>query len=81
MRRPKWGDTVRVNDDVPPMMRPGCLASVCGMREIETAEQAGQFGCAIGTVVFLVEFGDGSSLEIPGAFLDVEDDGAEGTED
>lgn len=76
MRRPSWGDTVRIKDGAPPVMRPGRLAAVCGMREVEIAEQASQFGCVIGTVLYLVEFGDGSSVEIPEVLLKIAiDDG------
>ena len=58
-------------------MRPGSLASVCGMREVKSSELAARFGCPIGTTLYLVEFGDGFSLEIPAALLEVaEADGA-----
>jgi hypothetical protein len=71
MRSPTWGDTVRIKNDASQAMRPGSLAAVCGMREVETVEQAKQFGCAIGTTLYLIEFGDGSSIEVPEAFLEV----------
>jgi hypothetical protein len=76
VRRPTWGDTVRVKHDAPTAMRPGALASVCGSRTAETTDQANHFGCAIGTTLLLVEFSDGSSLELPEALLEVvRDDG------
>jgi hypothetical protein len=75
MSRPTWGDTVRIKNHTSPAMRPGNLAAVCGMREVETPEQAKQFGCAIGTTVYLIEFGDGSSVEIPEAFVEVANEG------
>lgn len=81
MRKPTWGDTVRVKDDVPPAMCPGRLAAVCGMRKVETSEQANQFGCGIGTVVYLVEFEDGSSVEIPEELLEIADDDAKVPDD
>ncbi|MCC7363283.1 MAG: hypothetical protein IT303_02840 [Dehalococcoidia bacterium] len=64
MRSPTWGDTVRIKKGASPEMRPGALASVCGMREVETAEQAKQFDCEIGSTLYLIEFGDGWSTEI-----------------
>lgn len=76
MTSPSWGDTVRIKDSASPTMRPGSLAAVCGMREVETAEQAKQFGSAIGTTLYLVEFGDGSSLEIPEEYVEVANDNA-----
>ena len=49
---------MRVKADASAEQRPGSLAAVCGMREVETEEQANEFGSAIGTVLYLVEFGD-----------------------
>ena len=69
MSRPTWGDTVQIKDHVSQPMRPGSLASICGMRELETAEQAEQFGCGIGTTVYLVEFSDGTSMELAEDFV------------
>lgn len=74
MRSPTWGDTVRIKKGASPEMRSGSLAAVCGMREVLTAEQAKQFGCAIGTTLYLVEFGDGRSVEIPAEFVEVAND-------
>ena len=65
MDRPTWGDTIRINDDAPDDMRPGWLAAVCGMRELENDDQAKQFERAIGSRVLLVEFGDGHAIELP----------------
>lgn len=71
MKRPTWGDTVRIKDHAPPQMRPGNLASVCGMRTVETREQAKVFGCPVSTTVFLVEFSDGSSIELADFYLEM----------
>jgi hypothetical protein len=73
MTSPTWGDTVRIKEGAAPEMHPGALAAVCGMREVETVEQAKQFNCAIGTILYLVEFDDGASLEIPEACLELAD--------
>ena len=64
-----WGDTVRVNEAAEPMRRPGSLAEVVGLREIEDETQARCFGAAIGTKLYLIEFGDGVSIEIPEAWI------------
>jgi hypothetical protein len=75
---PTWGDTVRVKASANIEMRPGALAAVCGLREVETAEQARQFSCPIGTTLYLIEFGDGESIEIPAASVElVADEGSE----
>lgn len=66
-----WGDTIRIKMGASTESRPGALATVCGMREVETPEQSEQFGCPIGTTLYLVEFGDGTSDEIPEEFVEV----------
>jgi hypothetical protein len=47
-----WGETVRVVTTASEMHRPGTLCSVCGMREADVR------------LLYLVEFGDGESVEI-----------------
>ena len=74
MSTPTWGDTARIKNSASTEMRPETLAAVCGMREVETPEQSQQFGCAIGTTLYLVEFGDGASVEIPEQFVEVAND-------
>jgi hypothetical protein len=71
MSRATWGNAVRIKSEAGPDMRPGSLASVCGMTEVKTRVLAEALGCAIGTTVFTVEFEDGSSIEIPEALLEV----------
>ena len=74
MASPTWGDTVRVKADALPEMHPGALAAVCGTRKVDTAELARQFNCEIGTTLYLVEYSDGSSLEIPEGLLEPADE-------
>jgi hypothetical protein len=62
--RPTWGDTVRLKMAAPAELRPGQLAAVCGIRSVENSDQAKQFACDIGTTLYLVEFGDGHSVEV-----------------
>lgn len=52
-----WGDLVVVVESPSPMLPSGSLGSICGIRE-----------SADGTL-YLVEFGNGSSLELPGKML------------
>lgn len=79
MSTPTWGDTVRLEKGAPKESRPGALAAVCGMREVETPEQSEQLGCAIGTTLYLVELGDGASVEVPEELVEVvSDDGVGG---
>lgn len=72
VRRPSWGDTVRIKSNAPTEMQPGRLAAVCGMRELENDDQAKQFKRPIGTTVLLIELSDGHSLEIPEDLTEVE---------
>ena len=65
-----WGETVRVSKNAPVRFRPTQLSSVCGFRHIETEEQSVIFGAPMGAVVCLIEFGDGSSIEIPEQLLE-----------
>ena len=65
-----WGDLVRVKEDAPASMRPGSVAEVVGIREIETHEQARQFGAAIGGKVYLIEFGNGDAVEVPASTIE-----------
>lgn len=65
-----WGDTVQVKAGAQPERRPGAVAEVVGIREVENEDQARQFKAPIGSDLYLIEFGDGTSLEIPEAWLE-----------
>lgn len=73
--RPTWGDLVRIRNQAPTAMQPGSLGSVCGMREVETATQAADFGCAVGTRLYLVELPDGRAFEIAEALVELVEEG------
>jgi hypothetical protein len=72
---PAWGDTVRINANAKPEHRPGVRAAVCGLREVETEDQAREFDCPIGTRLYLVEYGDGVAVEVPATFVELVEDG------
>jgi hypothetical protein len=65
-----WGDTVRVKAGAQPARRPGAIAEVVGIRDIEAADQAREFEAPIGSKLYLIEFGDGTSHEIPEAWIE-----------
>ena len=68
-----WGDTVRIIPAAPAEFRPGLLASVCGIRPAPGAgEQSASSSAEVldDQDLYLVEFGDGVALEIPGQFLE-----------
>ena len=71
MTEPTWGDTVRIKLSAKPEQRLGVLASVCGLRKVETEEQARQFGCQVGTTIYLVEYEDGVAVELPSPMLEL----------
>jgi hypothetical protein len=66
----KWGDTVRIASKAPSDLRPGLFGSVCGIRTIDSENLARLMKEQIGTVLLLIEFGDGHTVEIPERFLD-----------
>ncbi len=65
-----WGDTVRVATGALQAWRPGAIAEVVGFREVDTPAVALELDAAIGSTLYLVEFSDGSSLEIPEAAIE-----------
>lgn len=60
-----WSEAVRVIDSAPARYGPSREGSVCGMREIESESAASDLGEPVGTVLYLVEWRDGDSLEVP----------------
>lgn len=65
-----WGDTVRVRSQAPREARPGALAEIVGIRTIDTDPQVVQFGAPLGTQVYVVEFEDGTSVELAEPLLE-----------
>ncbi len=64
-----YGDEVRVSDDAPAKYHPEELGAICCYRTIETGDQAKASGFSIQTILYLVEFGNGTAIEIPQEFL------------
>lgn len=64
-----WGELVRVSEDAEQAMRPGELADVVAITEINSEERAESLGAAVGETAYTIEFGDGSSVEVPGKYL------------
>ncbi len=62
-----WGHTVEVKRASP--VKAGAIGSICGLRVIDSLITAKEHGQPIGTNLYLVEFEDGSDLEIPEVFL------------
>lgn len=64
-----WNDLVIIKSNAPASYFPGKIAVVCGMEEIESAELSMEFHLKIGDWIYTIEFGDGSSIEIPEIYL------------
>jgi len=62
-----WGDSVQVTEEAPTEMRPGHKAAVCGLLLLEEDDE--RPGMSAGTVLVLIEFGDGTDAEIPSQFV------------
>lgn len=65
-----WGDTVRVKPNAPPKFAPGKIGSVCSFDLIETDIRAEHTGAEIGDYCHVVEWIDGSDIEIPAKWLE-----------
>ena len=65
-----WGDLVRVKATAPAAMRPGEIAEVVGLREVEDEHQSVEFGVPVGERICQIEFGDGSDMEIAAIWVE-----------
>jgi hypothetical protein len=66
----QWGDSVMVKPTARAEWRPGAMAAVCGVRQVESADVAAAFGAPVGAQLLLIEFSDGSSVEVPESLLE-----------
>jgi hypothetical protein len=73
MREFTWGDSVCVKKEAPSWMRPGEAADVVGILDIETEAQAREFAVPLGSKMYTIEFGDGSDVEIPEAWIEADE--------
>ena len=65
-----WGDAVRISASAPARFQPGKIGSVCTVDLIETEHHANHTGARIGEYSHLVEWSDGSDIEIPAKWLE-----------
>ena len=65
-----WGDAIWVKKNAPEIYRPGEFGSVCGISQITTDKEAAQLQCSNGEWIYIIEYEDGSSTEIPESFLE-----------
>jgi len=65
-----WGDAVTIKSSAPQQYRPGQFASVCGIDKVSSLKEAEELFCSNGERVYLVEYTDGNSIEVPESYLD-----------
>lgn len=65
-----WNDLVIIKFNAPSLYCPGQIAVVCGMEQVKSTKLSIEFNIKIGDWLYTVEFGDGSSIEIPEIFLE-----------
>jgi len=65
-----WGEPVYVKQNAPLVFHPGEFTSICGIDKILSQKEAGELFCKNQEWIYLVEFEDGSSMEIPECYLE-----------
>ncbi|RYG17912.1 hypothetical protein EON82_23270, partial [bacterium] len=69
-----WGDGARVRANAPASMCPGSLVAICGVDAVETDDRARTLGTAVGDTAYLIEFPDGTSMEVSSRWLEAEEE-------
>lgn len=64
-----WGDTVKVKPTAPLYYKPRFQGCICGMRMIDSLDLARRFDQMVNTELYLIEFENGETIEIPKYFL------------
>ena len=65
-----WNDVVMIKTDAPVSYFPGKIAVICGMEQIKSEKLSQEFKISKGEWLYTVEFGDGSSIEVPECYLE-----------
>lgn len=65
-----WNDLVSILKEAPQKYHPGKVAIVCGMFKIEFEEIAKKYNYELGSWIYIVEFEDGSDIEVPENYLE-----------
>lgn len=56
-----WGTVVQIKKNAPNKLRPGEIGEICSMQEVARYTKS---------VIYLVEFGDGKTIEVPNDLLE-----------
>ncbi len=65
-----WNDLVVIKPNAPSSYFPGQIAVVCGIEQVKSEKLSRDYDIDIGDWLYTVEFGDGSSTEVPEHYLD-----------
>lgn len=65
-----WNDLIVIKYNAPSPYPSGKIAVVCGMEQIKSEKLSNEFNIRIGDWLYTIEFGDGSSIEIPESYLE-----------
>jgi len=64
-----YGDTVTIAANAPKHYRPGVMGSACGFRTVASERESMAVAEPVGTPLWLVEFSDGTAMEVPTRYL------------
>ena len=65
-----WGETVIIKNTAPEHLHPGEIVAICSLVKIEEEDVIKDPSLIEPTWLYTVEFGDGSSMELPECYLD-----------
>ena len=65
-----WGDTLIIKKNVLPHLHPGEIVSVCSVMKISPEDLKKNPSLIEPSWLYTVEFGDGSSIELPECYLE-----------
>jgi hypothetical protein len=65
-----WGDTLIIKKSAPVHLHPGEIVSVCSVIKIDAEDVKKDPSLLEPTWLYTVEFGDGSSIELPEYYLE-----------
>ncbi len=65
-----WGDAAKIKKDAPLHLHPGELVAICSVIKIEPEDVKQDPSLVEPTWLYTVEFGDGSSIELPECYLE-----------
>ena len=65
-----WNDLVIVKSEAPSSYFPGEIAVICGIEKIKSDKLCHEFSLNLGDWLYTIEFGDGSSTEVPEIYLE-----------